>query len=99
MDLEKKPTGCTSQMFWYSFRFVVVVWLILSILVAWLQSMGITIINFSTAFGQITAQQQVPFLLGLLNSMWFFGISCIVPFCFVSFFVFLLLRQKRDKNE
>ncbi|MBP9687332.1 hypothetical protein KBD68_01615 [Candidatus Woesebacteria bacterium] len=99
MDLEKKPTGCTSQMFWYSLRFVVVVWLILSLLVAWLQSMGILVFNITGTGGQTTGLFQVPFLLGLLNSMWFFGIVCIVPFCVISLFTYLLLGRKKDKSE
>lgn len=69
MDLEKKPTGCSFQMFRYLFLFVMVVWLILSLLVAWLQSNGIAVINISGALGQTTAQVQVPFPTAMLGSM------------------------------
>lgn len=99
MSTQNEKTGCSRQLFRNAFLLIACLWLVSSIILALVQSMGVATVSLSGAFGQAQAVVKPPFLGALFNSMWFFGIACFGPFFMLSLLYFVLVGMGRSKRQ
>lgn len=97
MSTQTEKTGCSRQLFRNAFLLVACLWLVASIVLALVQSMGVATVSLTGAFGQAQAVVKPPFLGALFSSLWFFGIACFGPFFMLSLVYFLLVGMGKTK--
>jgi hypothetical protein len=78
--------------------FWIIIWTLVAIAFAWLQSSGFARINVGGILGQFAVSQQVPFFQSLLSSVFIFGLWCVGSSA-IFVLLFLLLRPRTKSSE